>query len=238
MNFGLEGKLALVTGSTSGIGRAVADLLAAEGARLVVNGRTASAVNKTVAWLEEKHKTDVSNSSGSEEAVPKRFFGIVGDVATSQGAETLVRQIDAIGPLDILVNNVGFFEVKPLDELNDEDWLAMFQINVMSSVRMAKAFLPTMLTRDWGRIVFIASEQSAKPNPQMLHYAMTKAAQVSVARGLAELTKGTGVTVNSAIVAPTWTEGVEVLSGRFLNDDAPVLQGGDISVGQYDAHNR
>jgi NAD(P)-dependent dehydrogenase (short-subunit alcohol dehydrogenase family) len=111
---------------------------------------------------------------------------------------------------------VGFFEVKPLAHLEDRDWQAMFDRNVMSSVRMAKAFLPEMLQRGTGRIVFIASEQSVKPHLEMLHYAMTKAAQVSISRGLAELTRGTGVTVNSVLVAPTWTEGVE----RFLGGAA------------------
>ena len=205
MDFGLRGKLALVTGSTAGIGRATADALAAEGARVIVNGRSAAKVDATVVWLKGRHAIERSAA---------RVVGVAGDLATAEGSEAVVRTVHALGRPDILVNNVGFFEVKPLDELTDDDWLAVFQHNVMSSVRMAKAFLPGMLAHDWGRIVFIASEQSAKPNPDMLHYAMSKAAQVSIARGLAERTRGTGVTVNSAVVAPTWTEGVEVFLDR------------------------
>jgi NAD(P)-dependent dehydrogenase (short-subunit alcohol dehydrogenase family) len=233
MDFGLNDKLALVTGSTAGIGRAVADTLLTEGARVIVNGRTAFKVDATVRWLNERHagaeaavaSAGLTRSAVSQGASGPRVTGIVGDLATPEGADAVVRQVNTLGPLDVLVNNVGFFEVKPMAELADDDWLAMFQLNVMSSVRMAKAFLPGMLARDWGRIVFIASEQSAKPNPEMLHYAMTKAAQVSVARGLAELTKGTGVTVNSALVAPTWTEGVEVFLERVAEEAGTTVEG-------------
>jgi len=119
--------------------------------------------------------------------------------------------------VDILVNNVGYFEVKKFTELSDRDWLDMFELNVMSGVRLTRALFPGMLARNRGRVVFIASEQSSKPNADMLHYAMSKTAQVSIARGLAELTKGTAVTVNSVLVAPTWSEGVEA----FLEKLAP-----------------
>lgn len=197
MNLNLTDKRALVTGSTEGIGRAIAQALAAEGAKVIVNGRN-----------REKGLALAATLPGATIAI--------GDLSTPEGAAQVVAEVRAGGPLDILVNNVGFFEVKPLAQLEDHDWQQMFDRNVMSSVRMAKAFLPEMLRRGTGRIVFIASEQSVKPNPDMLHYAMTKAAQVSISRGLAELTRGTGVTVNSVLVAPTWTEGVE----RFLDDDA------------------
>jgi len=201
MDLGIKGKLALVTGSTLGIGRAVAKALVDEGARVIVNGRMDKSVGETVAAL-----------SGHGEA-----HGIAADLMTAEGAQKLVDAATKIGPVDILVNNVGYFEVKPFAEISDRDWLDMFELNVMSGVRLARALFPAMLERNWGRVVFIASEQSAKPNPDMLHYAMSKTAQVSVARGLAELTKGTGVTVNSVLVAPTWSEGVET----FLEKQAP-----------------
>ncbi|HET9403703.1 MAG TPA: SDR family oxidoreductase, partial [Burkholderiales bacterium] len=143
--------------------------------------------------------------------------GIAADLMTAEGARAVAEGAARIGPVDILVNNVGFFEVKPFADISDQDWLEMFELNVMSGVRLARALFPGMLSRNWGRVVFIASEQSAKPNPDMLHYAMSKTAQVAVARGLAELTKGTRVTVNSVLVAPTWSEGVEV----FLEKMAP-----------------
>lgn len=194
MDLGLKGKLALVTGSTAGIGYAIAQGLLAEGARVVVNGRTAARVAAAV----ERLKADGD------------VFGVAADLATAAGAATVAEAVHSIGRPDVLVNNVGYFEVKPLAELEDADWEAMFQLNVMSAVRLSKAFLPGMLERNSGRIVFIASEQSVKPNPVMLHYAMSKAAMVSVARGLAESTKGTGVTVNSALVGATWSDGVDV----------------------------
>jgi NAD(P)-dependent dehydrogenase (short-subunit alcohol dehydrogenase family) len=203
MDLGIKSKLALVTGSTMGIGRATAEALAAEGARVIVNGRKETAVKETVAAL-SRHGA---------------AHGIAADLATAAGARKVVDAVAKIGPVDILVNNVGYFEVKEFAEISDQDWLDMFELNVMSGVRLARALLPSMLQRDWGRIVFIASEQSAKPNPGMAHYAMSKAAQVSVARSLAEMTRGTRVTVNSALVAPTWSEGVEI----FLEKIAPGL---------------
>lgn len=193
MDLGIKGKLALVTGSTMGIGRATAAMLAAEGARVIVNGRRPDAVKATVAEL-----------SRAGEA-----HGVAADLVTAEGARILLDGVARIGPVDILVNNVGYFEVKKFGEISDRDWLDMFELNVMSGVRLTRALFPGMLERNWGRVVFIASEQSAKPNPEMLHYAMSKTAQVSIARGLAELTRGTGVTVNSVLVAPTWSEGVE-----------------------------
>ena len=203
MDLGIKGRLALVTGSTMGIGRAIAETLAAEGARVIVNGRNETTVKDAVAALSRRGTA----------------HGIAADLATAAGARKVLDAAATIGPVDILVNNVGFFEVKEFTEISDRDWLDMFELNVMSGVRLSRALLPGMLERDWGRIVFISSDQSAKPNPGMAPYAMSKAAQVSIARSLAELTKGTRVTVNSALVAPTWSEGVEA----FLKKIAPGL---------------
>ncbi len=198
MDLKIRGRLALVTGSTMGIGRAIAETLAAEGARVIVNGRNEATVKDTVAAL-SRHGA---------------AHGVAADLATAAGARTVADAAARIGPVDILVNNVGFFEVKEFAEISDRDWLDMFELNVMSGVRLTRALLPGMLQRNWGRVVFISSEQSVRPNPSMLHYAMSKTAQVSIARGLAELTRGTGVTVNSALVAPTWSEGVEAFLGK------------------------
>jgi NAD(P)-dependent dehydrogenase (short-subunit alcohol dehydrogenase family) len=198
MDLGIKGKLALVTGSTMGIGRAIAETLAAEGARVIVNGRSEAAVKDAVAAL-SRHGA---------------AHGVAADLATAAGAQKVIDASARIGPVDILVNNVGFFEVKEFAEISDQDWLDMFELNVMSGVRLTRALLPGMLQRNWGRVVFISSEQSVRPNPSMLHYAMSKTAQVSIARGLSELTRGTGVTVNSALVAPTWSEGVETFLGK------------------------
>lgn len=193
MDLGLKGKLALVTGSSEGIGRAVAEELLREGARVIVTGRSEAKLEVARAKLASLGELHVVGS----------------DLATSEGATALVRSVAEVGDLDILVNNVGFFEVRPFVETTDEQWQSMLEINLMSGVRLARAFLPTMLERGEGRVVFVSSEQANRPNPEMLHYAVAKTAQVALSRGLAELTRSTRVTVNSVIVAPTWTEGVE-----------------------------
>ena len=221
MDLGIRNKLALVTGSTAGIGYAIAKGLLEEGARVVINGRDQARVGQAV---------DALTPSGA-------VLGVEGDMATAAGADRVVARVNAIGPLDILVNNVGYFETKPLADLEDADWEAMFQLNVMSSVRMSKAFLPDMLKRNSGRIVFIASEQSAKPNPLMLHYAMSKAALVSIARGLAELTKGTGVTVNSVLAGATWSEGVEVFITEMARSQGVAVEIMKTDYFRGEAHN-
>ncbi len=154
----IKGRLALVTGSTMGIGHAVAEALASEGARVVVNGRNEARVRNTVAELSRLGEA----------------HGIAADLATAAGAQEALGALSAIGPVDILVNNVGYFEVKDFGAISDRDWLDMFELNVMSGVRLSRALLPGMLKRDWGRIVFIASDQSAKPNPGMAHYAISR----------------------------------------------------------------
>lgn len=191
MNLELSGKRALVTGSSLGIGRAIAADLLREGAAVVINGRDAGRLADAA---------DELSSLGD-------VTGVAADLSGADGAKALLDQIGA--PIDILVNNVGVFTVKPFFEISDDEWAEMFQLNVMSGVRLARALMPAMLDSGWGRIIFIGSDQSEKPNPVMAHYAMTKTAQVSVARSLAELTIGTEVTVNSVLAAPTWTDGVE-----------------------------
>ncbi|MCC7485241.1 MAG: SDR family oxidoreductase [Burkholderiales bacterium] len=208
MDLGIRGRLALVTGSTQGIGRAIAEALVAEGARVIVNGRRESAVRETVAAL----------------ARIGEAHGVAADMATAAGAAALLEAAARIGPVDILVNNAGYFEVRQFADITDRDWTDMFELNVMSGVRLARAIFPAMLERNRGRIVFIASEQSVKPNPAMIHYAMTKTAQVSIARGLAELTKGTTVTVNSVLVAPTWSEGVATFLAKIAPEAGKTLE--------------
>lgn len=208
MDLGLNGRLALVTGSTQGIGRAIAQALADEGARVIVNGRNEQAVAATAQALSARGEA----------------HGIAADLATAEGAQKVITAAARIGAVDILVNNVGYFEVKPFAEITDCDWLEMFELNVMSGVRLTRALFGGMLERNWGRVLFIASEQSVKPHPEMLHYAMTKTAQVSLARGLAENTRGTGVTVNSVLVAPTWSEGVETFLAKIAPNEGKTLE--------------
>ena len=198
MDLGIRGRLALVTGSTLGIGRAIAAALLAEGARVIINGRNPATVHDAAMGLARHGEA----------------HGVAADLSTAAGAAHLVDHCRKIGAIDILVNNVGYFEVKPFADISDQDWTGMFELNVMSGVRVTRAFFPGMLGRNWGRVVFIGSDQSAKPNIDMMHYAMTKTAQVSIARSLAELTRGTRVTVNSVLVAPTWSEGVEAFLAR------------------------
>ena len=193
MKIDLSGKTALVTGSTSGIGHAIARGLAAAGATVTVNGRTQARVDAAVAALAK--------------AVPgAKIRGVAADVSMVVGCKTLMIVLPEV---DILINNAGIFEPKGFFETPDDDWSRFFDVNVMSGVRLARAYLPGMLKRNWGRIVFISSESALNIPKEMIHYGVTKTAQLAVSRGLAEMTRGTAVTVNSVLPGPTMSEGVE-----------------------------
>ena len=197
MDLRLRGKRALVTGSTSGIGFAIARCLARERAEVIVNGRTEDKVVDAV----QRINSDVGSHS----------YGIVADLSSATGVELLAQEA---GRIDILVNNVGIFEPKPFLEISDEDWFRFFEINVMSGVRLSRALLPHMLERDWGRIIFISSESGVQIPEEMIHYGMTKTAQLAVSRGIAESVAGTGVTVNAVLPGPTKSEGVVDFLGK------------------------
>jgi NAD(P)-dependent dehydrogenase (short-subunit alcohol dehydrogenase family) len=193
MNIDLSGKTALVTGSTAGIGYAIAKGLAASGANVVLNGRSQAKVDAAVAKL-------------AEAVVGAKVRGIAADVSTAAGCKALVA---ALPEADVLINNAGIFEPKDFFEIPDEDWARIFEVNVMSGVRLSRAYMQGMLKRNWGRIVFISSESGLNIPKEMIHYGATKTAQIALARGLAELTRGTAVTVNSVLPGPTLSEGVE-----------------------------
>jgi NAD(P)-dependent dehydrogenase (short-subunit alcohol dehydrogenase family) len=192
MDLKLTGKTALVTGSTAGIGLAIARSLAREGAHVFLNGRTQARVDQALAAIRS-------------EIPAAKVDGIAADFSGPQGADTIVAKLAAV---DILVNNVGIFEPKPFLEIPDEDWFRLFEVNVMSGVRLSRSYLPGMLARNWGRILFISSESAVQIPVEMIHYGMTKTAQVAIARGIAESLAGTGVTVNSVLAGPTASEGV------------------------------
>jgi len=193
MDLGLKGKRALVTGSTAGIGFAVAKGLAREGAFVYVNGRTEARVQKAVAEIG-------ANTEG---------------VAADLGALTGIQKLFArVKDVEILVNNLGIFEPKPFLQIDDEDWLRFFEVNVLSGIRMTRHYLPRMLERKWGRIIFVSSESGLQIPPEMIHYGMTKTAQLAVARGIAESFPASGVTVNSVLAGPTECEGV----GAFIEN--------------------
>jgi NAD(P)-dependent dehydrogenase (short-subunit alcohol dehydrogenase family) len=200
MKIDLKGKTALVTGSTSGIGHAIALGLAAAGAEVLVNGRTQAKVDAAVAAI-------------AKAAPGGKVRGVAADVSTAAGCKALVA---ALPEVDILINNAGIFEPKGFFDIADEDWSRFFEVNVMSGVRLSRAYMPGMLKRNWGRIVFISSESALNIPKEMIHYGMTKTAQLAVSRGLAEMTRGTAVTVNSVLPGPTMSEGVET----FIKDIA------------------
>jgi len=191
MDLDLTGKLALVSGSTAGIGYAIAAALAREGAAVIVNGRTQSAVDAALAKLAAKAGTAAR--------------GFAGDLSTDTAAQAVAKEFPNV---EILVNNLGIFEAKPFEEIPDADWRRLFEVNVLSGVRLARLYLAGMKRRNWGRIIFISSESAVQIPTEMIHYGMTKTAQLAVARGLAEAVAGTGITVNSILPGPTRSRGV------------------------------
>jgi NAD(P)-dependent dehydrogenase (short-subunit alcohol dehydrogenase family) len=196
MNLQLEGKTALVTGSTAGIGLAIANALVKEGAITIVNGRT------------EERVAQAMKASGAA-------HGIAADLGTESGARAVTARFPEV---DILVNNLGIFEMKPFEQIPDDDWRRFFEVNVLSGVRLSRHYIGAMRRKNWGRIVFISSESALQIPAEMIHYGMTKTAQLAVARGLAETTAGTGVTVNSVLPGPTASEAAEEFVGRLARD--------------------
>ena len=199
MNLKLTDKAALVSGSTKGIGFAIATGLAREGARVIVNGRS----EKAVAEAKEQILRTVPNA---------RTESFAGDLSTAAAAETLLQRFPLV---DILVNSLGIFEPKPFEDISDEDWRRFFEVNVLSGVRLSRAYLLGMKERNWGRIVFISSESAINTPAGMIHYGMTKTAQLAVSRGLAESCAGTAVTVNAVLPGPTHSAGVEEFVGQL-----------------------
>jgi NAD(P)-dependent dehydrogenase (short-subunit alcohol dehydrogenase family) len=191
MDLKLTDKTALVTGSTAGIGLEIARTLAVEGAKVFVTGRNQAKLDEAVADIRASGGADVS--------------GVLVDASTAEGAQALLKAVPAV---DILVNNLGIYEMKAFADIPDEDWLHLFEVNVMSGVRLSRGYFPGMLERDWGRVIFISSESGLAIPGEMVHYGMTKSAQLAVARGMAQQTKGTGVTVNSVLPGPTRAAGI------------------------------
>jgi len=198
MDLKLKDKIAFISGSTAGIGLATAKRFLAEGAQVVINGRTQEAVDKIVSELSSSYTN-------------AKVSGIAADFSKSEEVKALIA---ALPEIDILINNVAIFEPKAFAEIPDEDWISFFEVNVMSGIRLSRHLFPKMIAKNWGRIIFISSESAVFIPGEMVHYGMTKTAQVAVSRGLAELTKGTGVTVNSILPGPTRSRGLD----GFLDD--------------------
>jgi 3-oxoacyl-[acyl-carrier protein] reductase len=197
MDLQLTGKLALVSASSGGIGNAIARKLAQEGASVILNGRTEESVKQALAQTPEL-----------------KFQTLVADLGTAEGVKTAIAQYPAV---DILVNNLGIYFAKPFAETTDEDWTRILEINFLSGVRLTRHYFPKMLSQNWGRVIFIASESGIMVPSEMIHYGVTKSAQLSLASGLAQLTKNTGVTVNSVLPGPTETDNVI----SFMRDLVP-----------------
>lgn len=201
MDLQLGGKRAVVTGSTAGIGLAAATALAREAASVVVNGRSEERVARAVERVQAEANGEV--------------LGVAADLGSAEGVAELARRVPET---DILVNNLGVFEPKDFGEISDEDWFRFFETNVMSGVRLARHYLPGMKERDWGRVLFVSSESAVQIPVEMIHYGVTKTAQLAVARGLAEMTAGTNVTVNSVLPGPTASEGVTTFVGQMAEE--------------------
>ncbi len=209
MDLKQSGKVALVSGSTGGIGLAIATTLAQEGATVIVNGRTQERVNAAIDQI--KH------------SIPNvKLQGIAADLGTSAGVELLLQQVPEV---DILVNNLGIYSSQAFADISDEAWMNILEVNVMSGIRLSRHYLPLMLKQDWGRIVFISSESALNIPAEMIHYGVTKTAQLALSRGLAETTVGSQVTVNAVLPGPTRSEGVEdFIQGLSRDQDIPPEQ--------------
>lgn len=195
MNLDLKGRSALVTAGTAGIGLAIVRVLASEGAVVTFTGRSESSVAEALRSLEQ--------TSGGSTSLAVR--SIVADAGTGEGAATIARQLPSV---DILINNLGVYESKAFGDISDDDWRNVFEVNVMSGVRMARSYLPKMFENNWGRVLFISSEAAIAIPPEMIHYAATKTAILAISRGLAETTRGSGVTVNTVVPGPTRSAGI------------------------------
>jgi NAD(P)-dependent dehydrogenase (short-subunit alcohol dehydrogenase family) len=193
MDLGLEKKKAFVSGSTGGIGFAIAQSLANEGASVFINGRSQERVDAAISKIKSSNKK-------------AEVQGIVADVAKREGTSKVLASLDSV---DILINNFGIYEVKPFEDISDEDWLRLFEANVLSGIRLSRGFLPKMKAQEFGRVVFISSESGINTPSEMIHYGLTKTSQLALSRGLAETTVGTKITVNSVLPGPTRSEGVE-----------------------------
>jgi 3-oxoacyl-[acyl-carrier protein] reductase len=203
MELGLQGKTALVSASSGGIGEAIATSLAREGARVVVNGRSEAGIEAAFTRIRQ--------------AVPNAALQpLVADLGTSKGCDEAIAAVDAV---DILVNNLGIYEPSDFFQTSDAQWQRLIEVNVMSGVRLSRHYLKGMLEQDSGRVIFVASESGINPAPEMAHYSATKTMQLSLSRNLAELTKGTRVTVNAVLPGPVNTEGV----GGFIANVFPEL---------------
>jgi NAD(P)-dependent dehydrogenase (short-subunit alcohol dehydrogenase family) len=199
MDLQLKGKKVLVTGSTAGIGFATARALAAESASVVINGRGQPRVDPAIREIQKLHPG-------------ANLSGVASDVSNAAGCAKLIQ---AIPEVDILINNMGIFEPKPFEKITDEDWMHFFEANVMSGVRLSRHYLTGMRQKNWGRILFVSSESAVQIPAEMIHYGMTKTAQVAVARGIAETVAGTGITVNSVLAGPTLSEGAETFIAKM-----------------------
>jgi NAD(P)-dependent dehydrogenase (short-subunit alcohol dehydrogenase family) len=202
MDLQLSDKVALVSGSTAGIGLAIATTLAEEGATVIVNGRTQERVNHALDRLQQS----VPNA---------KLQGIAADLGTQAGVELLLQQVPEV---NILVNNLGIYGSQAFEDISDEEWMNILEVNVMSGVRLSRHYLPLMLKKDWGRIIFISSESALNIPAEMIHYGVTKTAQVALSRGLAETTAGSNVTVNTVLPGPTRSEGVETFIEGLAKD--------------------
>jgi len=208
MELKIKNKIALVTGSTAGIGFAIAKALANEGAEVFINGRTNFRVQQALRRL----KKETGNQN------------IKGLVADFSNKSQIRKLIDRLPQVDILINNVGVFEPKAFENITDEDWFKFYEVNVLSGIRLSRAYFNKMIQKNWGRIIFISSESGVQIPAEMIHYGVTKTAQIAVARGLAELTKGTNVTVNTVLPGPTFSEGAGTFIKNLANEQGKTIQ--------------